>query len=50
MADLRELADSRHEPAITTLDNLLVDPLVHVQEDVALPSSGLGVAHVVPAG
>lgn len=36
VAELRELADSRARPAITTLDNLLFDVLVHVQ-DVALP-------------
>ena len=36
VADLRESADSRRKPAITTLDNLLFDVLVHVQ-DVALP-------------
>jgi uncharacterized protein (TIGR03083 family) len=34
--ELRELADSRRKPAITTLDNLLFDTLVHVQ-DVAVP-------------
>ncbi|GAA2868244.1 maleylpyruvate isomerase family mycothiol-dependent enzyme [Pseudonocardia halophobica] len=36
VAELRELADSRARPAITTLDNLLFDVLVHVQ-DIALP-------------
>jgi uncharacterized protein (TIGR03083 family) len=36
VAELRELADSRDKPAITTLDNLVFDVLVHVQ-DVALP-------------
>ena len=36
VAELRSLADSRRKPAITTLDNLLFDTLVHVQ-DVALP-------------
>jgi len=36
VADLRGSADSRRKPAITTLDNLLFDVLVHVQ-DVALP-------------
>src|SRR5215217_7697964 len=36
VAELRELADSRRKPAITTLDNLLFDTLVHVQ-DVAIP-------------
>ena len=44
VADLRESADSRRKPAITTLDNLLFDVLVHVQ-DVALP---LGVACPTP--
>ena len=39
---LRQLADSRRTPAITTLDNLLFDTLVHVQ-DVAVPSG-----HAVP--
>jgi len=36
VAELRELSDSRRRPAITTLDNLLFDTLVHVQ-DIALP-------------
>ncbi|HUR73091.1 MAG TPA: maleylpyruvate isomerase family mycothiol-dependent enzyme [Sporichthya sp.] len=36
VGELRDLADSRRKPAITTLDNLLFDTLVHVQ-DVALP-------------
>ena len=36
VADLRGSADSRRKPAITTLDNLLFDVLVHVR-DVALP-------------
>lgn len=36
VAELRRLADSRRKPAITTLDNLLFDTLVHVQ-DIALP-------------
>lgn len=36
VAQLRELADSHRKPAITTLDNLLFDVMVHVQ-DVALP-------------
>jgi uncharacterized protein (TIGR03083 family) len=36
VSELRRLADSRHKPAITTLDNLLFDTLVHVQ-DVAVP-------------
>ena len=44
VADLRETADSRRKPAITTLDNLLFDVPVHVQ-DVAVP---LGVEHAVP--
>jgi uncharacterized protein (TIGR03083 family) len=36
VSELRRLADSRRTPAITTLDNLLFDTLVHVQ-DVAVP-------------
>ena len=36
VAELQLLADSRRKPAITTLDNLLFDTLVHVQ-DVAVP-------------
>jgi uncharacterized protein (TIGR03083 family) len=36
VAELRSLADSMRKPAITTLDNLLFDTLVHVQ-DVAFP-------------
>lgn len=44
VAQLRELADSRRKPAITTLDNLLFDTLVHVQ-DVAVP---LGRTAVMP--
>jgi uncharacterized protein (TIGR03083 family) len=44
VADLVEAADSRRKPAITTVDNLLFDVLVHVQ-DVALP---LGVDHPMP--
>jgi uncharacterized protein (TIGR03083 family) len=36
LAELRGLADSRRKPAITTLDNLLFDTLVHIQ-DVAVP-------------
>jgi uncharacterized protein (TIGR03083 family) len=36
VAELRDLADSRRKPAITTLDNLLFDTLVHVQ-DIAVP-------------
>lgn len=44
VVDLRETADSRRKPAITTLDNLLFDVPVHVQ-DVAVP---LGVEHAMP--
>ena len=36
VAELRALADDRRKPAITTLDNLLFDTIVHVQ-DVAVP-------------
>jgi uncharacterized protein (TIGR03083 family) len=36
VAELRALADSRRKPAVTTLDNLLFDVMVHVQ-DVAVP-------------
>jgi uncharacterized protein (TIGR03083 family) len=36
VAELRDLAEDRRKPAITTLDNLVFDTLVHVQ-DVALP-------------
>jgi uncharacterized protein (TIGR03083 family) len=36
VALLRELADSRRKPAITTVDNLVFDTLVHIQ-DVAIP-------------
>ena len=36
VAELRDLSDSRSKPAITTLDNLLFDTMVHIQ-DVALP-------------
>jgi uncharacterized protein (TIGR03083 family) len=36
VSELRRLADSRRKPAITTLDNLVFDTLVHVQ-DVAVP-------------
>ncbi|NYJ06636.1 maleylpyruvate isomerase family mycothiol-dependent enzyme [Petropleomorpha daqingensis] len=36
VSELRRLAGSRRKPAITTLDNLLFDTLVHVQ-DVAVP-------------
>jgi uncharacterized protein (TIGR03083 family) len=42
---LRALAASRRKPPITTVDNLVVDSLVHVQ-DVAVP---LGVDVVPPA-
>lgn len=42
VTELRELAGSRRKPAITTLDNLLFDTLVHVQ-DIAVPL-GLDVA------
>jgi uncharacterized protein (TIGR03083 family) len=44
LAQLRELADSRRKPAITTLDNLLFDTLVHIQ-DVVVP---LGLAASMP--
>jgi uncharacterized protein (TIGR03083 family) len=44
VADLRDMAESRRKPAITTVDNLLFDVLVHVQ-DVALP---LGVDQPMP--
>jgi uncharacterized protein (TIGR03083 family) len=44
---LRELADSRRKPAITSVDNLLFDTLVHIQ-DVAIPL-GLTVAMPVDA-
>ena len=44
VAELRELADSRRKPAITTLDNLLFDTLVHIQ-DVVVP---LGLAASMP--
>src|SRR5215218_2319634 len=44
VAELRALADSRRKPAITTLDNLLFDTLVHVQ-DVTLP---LGLTATMP--
>jgi uncharacterized protein (TIGR03083 family) len=36
IGELRDLADDRRKPAITTVDNLVFDTLVHVQ-DVALP-------------
>lgn len=45
--ELRELADSRRKPAITTVDNLLFDTLVHVQ-DVAIPL-GLDLEMPLPA-
>lgn len=44
VAELRGLAGSRRKPAITTLDNLLFDTVVHVQ-DVAVP---LGRAVAMP--
>lgn len=44
VAELRALADSRRKPAITTVDNLLFDTLVHIQ-DVAVP---LGLTAVTP--
>jgi uncharacterized protein (TIGR03083 family) len=44
VAELRELAGSRRKPAITTLDNLLFDTMVHVQ-DVAVP---LGLTATMP--
>jgi uncharacterized protein (TIGR03083 family) len=44
LAQLRELADSRRKPSITTLDNLLFDTLVHIQ-DVVVP---LGLAASMP--
>src|SRR3954470_13350863 len=43
-AELRAVASSRRKPAITTLDNLVADTLVHVQ-DVAVP---VGVEVVPP--
>ena len=46
VAELRALAHSRRKPAITTLDNLLFDTLVHVQ-DVAVP---LGLRVAMPLG
>lgn len=45
VADLRRLAGSRSKPAITTLDNLLFDTLVHIQ-DVAVP---LGLTTEMPS-
>ncbi|RTL69062.1 MAG: maleylpyruvate isomerase family mycothiol-dependent enzyme [Pseudonocardiaceae bacterium] len=45
VGELRGLADSRAKPAITTLDNLVFDTLVHVQ-DVAVP---VGRTAVMPA-
>jgi len=44
VAQLRELADSRRKPAITTIDNLLFDTMVHIQ-DVAVP---LGLTAAMP--
>jgi uncharacterized protein (TIGR03083 family) len=44
VAELRTLADSRRKPAITTLDNLMFDVLVHVQ-DIAVP---LGLITAMP--
>ena len=44
VAELRTLADSRRKPAITTLDNLLFDTMVHIQ-DVAIP---LGLTRSMP--
>ena len=44
VAELHELAGSRRKPAITTLDNLLFDTLVHVK-DVAVP---LGLSAAMP--
>jgi uncharacterized protein (TIGR03083 family) len=36
VAELQALADSRRKPAITTVDNLLFDTMVHIQ-DIAVP-------------
>ena len=44
VTQLRELADSRCKPAITTIDNLLFDTMVHIQ-DVAVP---LGLTAAMP--
>ena len=44
LQQLRDLAESRRKPPITTLDNLLFDTLVHIQ-DVAVP---LGLAARMP--
>lgn len=44
VTELRDLADSRRKPAVTTLDNLLFDTLVHIQ-DVAVP---LGLSVTMP--
>ena len=44
VAELREHADSRRLPLVTTWANLLFDVMVHVQ-DVAIP---LGMAHPMP--
>jgi uncharacterized protein (TIGR03083 family) len=46
IAELRALADSRRKPGITTLDNLLFDVMVHIQ-DVAIP---LELPAVMPLG
>lgn len=46
VAELRTLADSRNKPAVTTLDNLGFDTLVHIQ-DVAVP---LGRTVEMPVG
>jgi uncharacterized protein (TIGR03083 family) len=44
VSELRTLADSRRKPAITTVDNLLFDTMVHIQ-DIAVP---LGLSAVMP--
>jgi uncharacterized protein (TIGR03083 family) len=44
VTELHADAGSRRKPAITTLDNLLFDVLVHVQ-DIAVP---LGLSHAMP--
>jgi len=46
--ELRRLADDRHKPAITTVDNLLFDTMVHIQ-DIAVPL-GLSAAMPLDAG
>lgn len=43
--ELRRYADLRRKPFVTTLENLLFDTVVHVQ-DVAIP---FGIEHTVPA-